>query len=260
MVHLVPDEPGWIDLRGPLLSGRCRIFAGPDTARGFVLRSTDFPFACIWGEPPRQALHRAVQGAVRNPEFRILVEPDRVTRVADELPAWRRADDALIHRWSGEETELTPLPEGISVERIERDSALLGEAGHVGGSGDARRVADLLARVPDDLRPEIELALRRACPMTVAWAMEDGRRLPVSFCYAPWITETLWDVSVDTLEAYRRRGLAAALFEALRLYLAPEGLTPVWGAMEGNAASRRLAAKLGFEETTRRATFAPPRM
>lgn len=213
------------------------------------MRSRDFPFACVWGQPPRRVLQRAVQGAVSRPGFRILVEPASLPWLVAELPGWWRDDDVLIHRWKGDEPRLPSLPAGISIERV--------------GEGGVERTEDpdpqLLAELPDDLRPELELALGYRCPMTVAWAEDRGRRAPVSFCYAPWKTETLWDVSVDTLEPYRRRGLAAAVFETLRRHLAEQGLTPVWGAMAGNLASRRLAAKLGFEETARRATFGPPR-
>lgn len=245
LAHLIPDEPGWIDLRGSLLSGRCRIYAGADTARGFVLRSTDYPFAFAWGQPPPQALARAVVGTVRNPDFRLLVAPVHVEGVVEGLPGWRRAQDAILHRWQGGEGD--PIsPDGAEITILDDGFA-------------SEKTAELSARAPEELRSEIELALRRECPMAVAWVVEEeGQRQPVAFCYAPLISETLWDVSVDTLAPYRRRGLAAAGFDALRRHLARQGLTPVWGAHDDNTASLRLAAKLGFVEESRLLTFAPP--
>jgi hypothetical protein len=244
----VPDEPGWIDLRGPLLSGHCRIFAGADAARGFVLRSTDFPFAYVWGDPPQQALRRAVEGTVRNPEFRLLADPVGAERLEAELPGWRR-EETVLHRWIGESPAVS-VPQGAEVE-------ILDLGGEAGGTHDD--TADRLReQVPEELGPEIELALRRGCPMAVAWSEGDGRREPVSFCYAALTTETLWDVAVDTVEPHRRRGLAMGVFDALRRHLAEEELTPVWGAFTHNVPSLRLAARLGFVEDARRVALAPP--
>jgi RimJ/RimL family protein N-acetyltransferase len=66
-------------------------------------------------------------------------------------------------------------------------------------------------------------------------------------CTAGAVTETLWDVGIDTIAGHRRRGHATAAFRALAGHLAARGLQPVWGAEDDNAASLRLAAKLGFQ-------------
>ena len=87
--------------------------------------------------------------------------------------------------------------------------------------------------------------------MAAVWA--DGR--PVSFCYPVWQTETLWDVSIETLPAYRRRGLGGACGTNPDPAHARAGRAPVWGALETNAASRALAARLGFLETGGIAVF-----
>ena len=63
------------------------------------------------------------------------------------------------------------------------------------------------------------------------------------------MTETLWDVGIDTVPEHRRRGHATAAFRALAGHLAARGLQPVWGAKDDNVASLRLAAKLRFEPT-----------
>ena len=72
---------------------------------------------------------------------------------------------------------------------------------------------------------------------------------------AAFLTESLWDVSVDTLEGCRRRGLAGACARALIGLLSSRGLEPVWAAVESNTASLRLAAKLGFERADRLMVF-----
>jgi GNAT superfamily N-acetyltransferase len=100
-----------------------------------------------------------------------------------------------------------------------------------------------LGHLPTDLRGEIDGA--RQCK-TVFSAFVDA--MPVCFSYAGWMTETLADISVDTLAAYRRRGLAAATAIALVDEIIASGKTPVWGATENNTASLGLADKLGFRE------------
>jgi GNAT superfamily N-acetyltransferase len=79
--------------------------------------------------------------------------------------------------------------------------------------------------------------------------------LPVAFCYPVFETETLWDVSVDTLEAWRRRGLARACVEFLIDHMRRHGKEPVWGALVSNTASLALAASLGFGPVDRLAVF-----
>jgi RimJ/RimL family protein N-acetyltransferase len=73
----------------------------------------------------------------------------------------------------------------------------------------------------------------------------------VSFCYATSETETLWDVSIDTLAAWQGRGLAAGCVGAMVERMLAVGKRPVWGAAERNAASLALARKLGFEPVDR---------
>jgi RimJ/RimL family protein N-acetyltransferase len=71
-------------------------------------------------------------------------------------------------------------------------------------------------------------------------------KLPVSFCYAGSRTESLWDISIDTLAEYRNRGYAALCVSFMIEYFHRRDLAPVWGAVESNIPSMRLAAKLGF--------------
>ena len=77
----------------------------------------------------------------------------------------------------------------------------------------------------------------------------------MAFCYSCWTTESLWDVSVDTLEPYRGRGLAEAVARSAIARRRGEGLEPVWGAVDTNGTSRRLAARLGFAETGEAVVF-----
>jgi GNAT superfamily N-acetyltransferase len=60
------------------------------------------------------------------------------------------------------------------------------------------------------------------------------------------------DVGVYTHEDYRRRGLATAAASIVVNRVQRAGQTPVWSTGEHNAASLRVAQKLGFIEVSRR--------
>jgi GNAT superfamily N-acetyltransferase len=79
----------------------------------------------------------------------------------------------------------------------------------------------------------------------------------VAVCAAGDVTETLWDVGIDTLEGHRRRGHAAACFHALAAWMAGRGRQPVWSAYEDYPPSLTLAAKLGFQPVDRIAVLSP---
>jgi hypothetical protein len=98
-----------------------------------------------------------------------------------------------------------------------------------------------LEHVPDELRGEVE---RARASREVFAAFCDG--VPVSFAYMSLETERHGDLSIDTLAAFRRRGYGAAALHPVNIGLGVRGLSPVWGAIEHNAASLALARKLGF--------------
>jgi GNAT superfamily N-acetyltransferase len=77
-----------------------------------------------------------------------------------------------------------------------------------------------------------------------AAALAEGR--PVSFCVASDQTEGLWDISIDTLERYKRQGYAARCVSYMIDEMRRRGKEPVWAAEETNPPSMRLAVKLGF--------------
>lgn len=232
LAALLPDEPRWIDLRGLLLSGRCDLWAEADPERGFVAGSWDFPFASLHGRPrPALIAEAAAAGraacAGRYPvaEWQLLATPEDRPLVEAALPGWQATGIAL-HRWAG---------------ALERPDA--GPGAKIRLLPDGHRAAGLaLGHVPEPSRFEYSLGWVARRPMAVAVA----GGLPVSFCYAAFTTERLWDVSIETLEPYRRRGLAAACFLTLAAHMAENGKAPTWGAMDDNPASLGLAARLGF--------------
>lgn len=226
----LPDLPRLVETRGMLLSGRCELLAAPGPGPvDFVACGTDFGLFCVSGDPPLSRLEPALE---RLGATAVLCAAESGGRVGAALPGWRRRR-AVIHA--------------------------LADSGLLSGPGDglAARVEMLspldaasLEHVPEPLREELTTALGFA---HVAAALVEG--LPVSFCYAVYETEGLWDVSIDTLAPHRGRGLAKACCEFLVGHMSRHGKEPVWGALEGNAASIRMARSLGFVPVDELALF-----
>jgi hypothetical protein len=98
------------------------------------------------------------------------------------------------------------------------------------------------APLPDHLAAELAWARTRG-PIYTAYV--DGT--PSAFAYAPWRSAAYFDVSVDVIPGARQLGLATIVAAAMIHAERAAGRQPVWGADEGNAASLRLARRLGFE-------------
>jgi GNAT superfamily N-acetyltransferase len=206
----VPDIERWVEIRSMLLGGEASTLGTPDG--GLVIDSSLY-IAGVVGWPDDQVIAAAVE--ILMPDAEILVPPEAVDHVVAALGVVTR-ERAVLHRLRS----ALPPSDHIGVGVTPVDSQLLGS-------------------LPPQLASEAEGA---------AWAAVrrvDGQA--VSLCTAWWLTETLWDVGVDTLEDHRRQGHARACFLALEQRLRSRSLQPVWGALEENAASLAMAASLGFE-------------
>lgn len=233
----LPDEDRCVDLRGMLLSGRCRLHG--DSTDGFVACSGAYPYAVAWGAPSPEVVRAAAAAAgwTDAEEWHLLADGDTVAAVAAALPSWKRRG-VVLHRWPHERS--WPLAAGDLDIRL--------------ASRGWRRAGFAVDHLPGPLRRELSNDWVAARPLAAAFA--DGRM--VSWCSAPVETETLWDVAVDTLAPHRRRRLATACFGALAGEMDRRGKRPVWGALEENAPSTRLAARLGFEPAARLTSFVRP--
>ena len=127
---------------------------------------------------------------------------------------------------------------------------VLGEHGRLPGFSEEEArlmTAPELAAAPElpaDLRDEL---MSEAKEGTLVGAFAEGR--PVSFCYPASVTERWWDISIDTLEPFRRQGHAGRAVSCCVRLMERTGRRPVWGAVASNPASARLAEKLGFVAT-----------
>lgn len=209
----VPDVPEWALTRYILSSNGSVV----SDASGSVVLNADHDFLSVIGVPEVETIRKAI--ALTEEEAAILVQPDAVANVqaATGLPG----DQAELH-------------------------TLIGDAPTVARNPDV--TVRLLDGVPDtmpesDLREELEEVLEEGKVISATWM--DNQ--PVAFCYSVGESERYWDVSVDTVEAYRRRGLALQAFLQQYAYWQERNREPIWGAAMSNEASRMMALKLGFQ-------------
>ncbi len=220
MAVALPDIPRWVEPRSLLLSGECEVFGADEDGKigecGFVVRDPEEAGISIVGRPSARAIRESV--AREWEDEAVFSPPESRGLVSEALPEWEF---------------------GSAIFHLTDDLSKLLEA----PTDDARIVelSDMdFEDLPDDLRPWIETTFAKGTP--VASAYSDGRA--ASFCCAASATESLWDISVDTIPEYRNRGFAARCVSVMARHMLP--LHPVWAAEESNIPSMRLAAKLGF--------------
>jgi len=219
LAALLPDVPRFVETRWMLLGGYCEVLGLEEEAGAvsFVTRDREEKDASVIGCPAPAAILNAVARNGNTGE--VWATPENVSHVSGALPGWK-VSPATLHLL-GDDVSLPEVPEG-RVRLMDPSEARL------------------LEHAPPDLRSWLSRALRRS-PVVAAFVGD----VPVSFCVAVE-TEGLWDISIDTLAGYRRRGHAAYCVAYMTRYQRQRGREPVWGALESNVPSMKLAAKLGF--------------
>ena len=213
LLGAIPDAPRWVELRAALLLGSAVVHGKLGDC---VVRGTGWGYNLFaLGEPALEVIEEAARIA---PDAELLAPPESQPYLASVLGQ------------PGVRARILTLRE----DRLPADP------------GDTRllSVSDshLVEHVPEPLRDELLEALEY---VPVAAVFVHG--LAVSFCYPGSITETLWDIAIDTLEPFRRRVLAARAVAAMVRHMRGLGRQPVWGAADDNPPSLALAQKLGFD-------------
>jgi len=226
LANRLPDVPRWLETRALLLSGRAEITGGRSVEGGFVARIVQdaLRVIAVVGCPPTDAIVRATDGVTSmTPVLAQTDNSEHVGRALAEAPGlpWA-AERAILHLLP---TQAAPPPAPASGLQIR---LLLPE--------------DPLDHLPAGLLHEIAHA-RKMAPIAVVFV----NGVAASFCYPCWVTETLWDISIDTLDEHRGKALGERAVRFMIERMRREGREPVWGAVESNTASLRLAAKLGFQ-------------
>ena len=217
VASLLPDEPRWVEVRGMLLTGMGRpvgtVATSPVT---FVALHAGDDQVAVVGRPAHALIQNAAAGATE-----LLAVPENADWVTAALPSWQ-LESATIHTLSNPDLLRAVSPGVVREVTIPE-----------------------LAGLPvqyAELRDDLLVEARSGTPVFAAFAGEQ----PAAFCYAGSVTERWWDISIDTLEPFRRRGYASQCVAHVVQYMAAQGRMPVWGASKSNTASARLAAKLGF--------------
>jgi GNAT superfamily N-acetyltransferase len=220
----LPDLPRWVEVRGMLLREDCDVFGSEPEAPSFVTRNIAGDLVGVVGAASHAAIRAAVQDHAEHAE--VIAPWELAAHVRAALPGWH-ATRARLHELQGPLARTTPdSPPGSQVH------AALIEPG-----------TSAWQTIPDHVRTELEPA---AAYSPIAVTLVDDRA--VAFSYAGYTTESLWDISIETLPDFQRRGYAALCVTYLIEHLRARGLRPVWGAVEENPASWRLAEKLGFTQ------------
>lgn len=214
-LSLLPDLPRWVETRDLLLWEGSAVLENP-TQSGFVVWSVDDGVGSVVGEPEPLALARAADDVSE-----LLAFADNIERVRSLLPDIP-AESATVF---SAPKQLPPSPPHRCREISQSEIASLNH-------------------LPALLLAELSDAAGDGAPVVSAF---DGVR-PVAFAYVASETESLWDVSIDTIESHRRKGYAAAAVLHLMRGMREQGKSAVWGALESNRASESLARRLGFVE------------
>ena len=114
---------------------------------------------------------------------------------------------------------------------------------------------DVIRATPVDDRPMIRKTIVATLKYEkVAGAIVDEKLIGFSESRA---ADRHVELGVYVDEAWRKRGIASAMANLLIQHYQPTGLKIIWGTDEDNIASRKVAAKLGFQEISRRVFLIP---
>lgn len=215
-LSLVPDLPLWVETRDLLLWEDSKLIENA-SKYGFVVWSPEDELGSVVGEPEAHALTQAAQDVSE-----LLAFADNIDHVQSLLTEF----DSELATIFSEPVQL-PLAPPHTCREI--------------------NISEIAAHdhLPDDLLSELTDAAEDDAVIVAAF---DGE-LPVAFAYVASETESLWDVSIDTIQSHRRQGYATAAVIHLMTKMRENGKSAVWGSMESNCASSSLAHRLGFVES-----------
>lgn len=216
LLEHVPDIPRWVETRAAIMRGDYQAFGSMDHG-GVLIVNSPSPLAAMIGRPEPEAFAQAC--AIMKPDVELLVMSEEVEHARAMLPDWQLHAMRLFMR-----------DEDHAVTRVHSDPEII-----------------LFPTVDEAVRKQFPEPLRKELRNVTAVTAKRVDDAFVSTCQAGAITETWWDVGVDTLKSHRRRGYARACFHVFDAHMKQRGLRPIWGALTTNNASIKMARSLGFE-------------
>jgi RimJ/RimL family protein N-acetyltransferase len=221
LLAALPDTGCWVETRALLLSGRA-VVRGSAAGDSAVVLDPALPSGFLVGRGDAAFLREVLASVPQ--DFELVVQEGAIDAARAALAGWTFAPATVFSRAAPWPLDAAQQPDVIvSAPPEER----------------------WLRRIPQAGEMRFYAALAEAIALRVA-----GDEV-VAVCAAGDVTETLWDVGIDTVEGARRQGHAAAAFGALAAHMAAAGKQPVWCAEDANEASMAMAARLGFEPVGR---------
>jgi|GEM_PF-6310239 len=235
LLAATPDTSTNVEARGFQLREDTLAYRADASSTDLLLRSPLFRVSLPIGQPTVK-LVRSVLREDKEP-WTVVAATEQIDAIHEAIPDW----DFELARIAERPETVPPLVapavgDGIEIRPLDpRDRAAVDS-------------------IPDEeVRDEVGRLLGYV-PYVAAFVDER----PVSLCGGYPETETHFDLAIDTLEGFRRCGLARATATALIHAMAERGKRPVWGAVESNTASIRLAESLDFEWVGKLGVWAAP--
>jgi GNAT superfamily N-acetyltransferase len=146
------------------------------------------------------------------------------------FPGWRQ-----LYRLREPSSPATGhLPESIAFARI--DETILDDPSLVNGQ---HLLEEILS---------VSLSLEHFFRHNFGFCAQDGRKL-VAWCLAEYHYQGRYELGIETIEAYQRKGIATHLAEAVIRHAFARGATEIgWHCWATNAPSIATALRLGFEK------------
>ena len=196
---VLPDIPRWVELRSLLLHEEGAVFGEP--TGGVIVSSDGFTVGLV-GYPDSSLVDQA--RPLFAPDAEALVTSEGLEHAIALFPQGRPRR-AILHRLDGDPEPVPDSP--LEIASVDDE---------------------LLHSLPPELATEVEGAY------IAAFRRVEG--LVVSACSAASITETLWDVGIDTLEGHRRQGHARSCYLVLASHLAAPRPVAGVGRLRGQRA------------------------
>jgi GNAT superfamily N-acetyltransferase len=233
----IPERADTVWCRALLKLGETQAFGTLDDA---VIVHSEAGLGVLWGRPS-PALAREAFAACGTPTHLVASAPCALG------PAWSFQPARLL--------TLPPSREGrVAATRVAEAVVSGGGGGASGALGfAAQRVVEARAQ---PLSPQLWRSVPAPLASVLADAMERGQVFcveeegrAVSFARTAFRSELWFDVVVDTLEPFRRRGFGRAAAQALMEREGSKGRAPVVAAPAADAAALALVRSLGLVDS-----------
>lgn len=235
LAEAIGESPETLMTIEQLRRGLCRatVFGSPERPIAAIVQADAFPTdATAHGDDSEQiwALLRGLPGW-ECVDVTLALAPGLAARISAESGR----DCALYEEiFSVLDEALEPRPHPLVRRLTAADVPLMEAATEALNMGDWR-FGSAAALIADGL---------------AAGAVIDGELVAAGFTAARG--RRYVDVGIVTREEWRKRGLSTAAAALVCADIQAAGQTPVWGTSIDNIASRKVAAKLGFREVSRR--------